>query len=143
MIKHRLRMTLTAGVLTGLVAVSADAQVVVIVSAKSAVGSLSRQQVSNIFLGRTHAYPNGSKAVPVDLQNGTGLREEFCEKVHGIAPSQLNAYWSRMIFTGKGNPPKEAIPPEVAVKLTAANSQLISYVDRGWVDDSVRVVLVP
>lgn len=119
------------------------AQVVVIVSAKSPVNSLSRQQVSNIFLGRTHTYPNGSPAIPLDVQNGTGLREAFCEKVHGIAPSQLNAYWSRMVFTGKDNPPKEAIPPEIAVKLTAANARMISYVDRGWVDDSVKVILTP
>lgn len=122
---------------------AAHAQLVVIVSAKSQVNTLTRQQVSNIFLGRTHAYPDGSRAVPVDLQNGTGLREEFCEKVHGIAPSQLNAYWSRMIFTGKGNPPREAIPPQIAVKLTASNSQLISYVDSEWVDNSVKVILVP
>ncbi|HRH16889.1 MAG TPA: phosphate ABC transporter substrate-binding protein [Aquabacterium sp.] len=119
------------------------AQVVVIVSAKSPVNTLSRQQVSNIFLGRSHAYPNGSPAIPLDLQNGTGLREEFSEKVHGIAPSQLNAYWSRMVFTGKGTPPKLAIPPEIAVKLTAANHQMISYVDRGWVNDSVKVILTP
>lgn len=121
----------------------AHAQVVVIVSAKSPVNTLSRQQVSNIFLGRSHAYPNGSPAIPLDLQIGTGLREEFTEKVHGIAPSQLNAYWSRMVFTGKGNPPKEAIPPEIAVKLTASNARVISYVDRGWVDDSVKVILTP
>lgn len=141
MFQLRIPLTLATAALLSLS--TAQAQVVVIVSAKSPVNSLSRQQVSNIFLGRSHAYPDGTKAIPVDLQNGTGLREEFCEKVHGIAPSQLNAYWSRMIFTGKGNPPKEAIPAEIAVKLTAANAHLISYVDRGWVDSSVRVVLVP
>ncbi|HEX5310761.1 phosphate ABC transporter substrate-binding protein [Aquabacterium sp.] len=121
----------------------ARAEVVVIVSARSPVNTLSRQQVSNIFLGRAHTFPDGSPAIPVDLQNGTDLRDEFSEKVHGIASSQLNAYWSRMVFTGKGNPPREAIPPEIAVKLTAANPRLISYVDRSWVDGSVKVILVP
>lgn len=121
----------------------ARAQVVVIVSAKSPINALTRQQVSNIFLGRAHAYPDGSPATPLDLPDGTNLRDEFSEKVHGIAASQLNAYWSRMVFTGKGNPPREAIPPEIAVKLTAANPRLISYVDRGWVDSSVKVILVP
>ena len=121
----------------------AQAQVVVIVSAKSPISTLSRQQGSNIFLGRAHSYPDGSPATPLDLQNGTSLRDEFSEKVHGIAASQLNAYWSRMVFTGKGNPPREAIPPEIAVKLTASNTQLISYVDRGWVDHSVKVILTP
>lgn len=122
---------------------SARADVVIIVSAKSPVSSLSRQQVSNIFLGRSHTFPDGTPAIPVDLPNGSDLRDEFSEKVHGIAASQLNAYWSRMVFTGKGNPPREAIPPEIAVKLTAANSHLISYVDRGWVDSSVKIILVP
>lgn len=59
---------------------AAHAQLVVIVSAKSQVNALTRQQVSKIFLGRTHAYPDGSRAVPVDLQNGTGLREEFVKR---------------------------------------------------------------
>lgn len=121
----------------------AHAQVVVIVSAKSPVTSLTRQQVSNIFLGRSHVFPDGAPVIPIDLPDGTPQRDEFSEKIHGIAASQLHAYWSRMVFTGRGNPPREAVPPEIAVKLTAANTQSISYVDRGWIDGSVKVILVP
>ena len=128
--------------LTSLIS-TAHAQLVIIVSAQSPIQTLSKQQVSNIFLGRAHAYPDGRPAVPIDLQNGTPLRDEFSERIHGISSSQLHAYWSRMIFTGKGNPPRQAVPPQVAVKLTAANSQVISYVHRGWVDNSVKVILMP
>ena len=41
--------------LTSLIS-TAHAQLVIIVSAQSPIQTLSKQQVSNIFLGRAHAY---------------------------------------------------------------------------------------
>jgi len=53
---------------------------------------------------------------------------------------QLKAHWSKIIFTGRGKPPKAVATGVELRKLIASNAQSIGYIDRELVDDSVRVV---
>ena len=48
-------------------------------------------------------------------------------------------YWSKLIFTGKGQPPRSAKPGR-SQKLVANNPNTIAYIDKGSVDSSVKVV---
>jgi hypothetical protein len=49
-----------------------------------------------------------------------------------------------MIFTGRGQPPKEAPNSAAVRKLVADNPALIGYIDRSALDASVKpVLLVP
>ena len=116
------------------------ADVAPVVSAKSSIQSLSKNDISDIFLGRKIRFPNGQQAVPLDLQVGSVSRDEFYTSVVGMSAVQLKAHWSKIIFTGRGKPPK-AIADGVALrKLIASDVQSIGYIDRELVDDSVRVV---
>jgi ABC-type phosphate transport system substrate-binding protein len=117
------------------------ADVVVVVSAKSPVKSLTANQVLDIFLGRSGRFPNGGRAVPIDQQEGVAARNEFYTKLSGKSGAQLKAYWSKIIFTGRGQPPT-AVADGYDVKRTlAANPSAIGYIDQSLVDDSVTVVL--
>ncbi len=71
---------------------------------------------------------------------GSAAREAFNDKVLGKSSSQLKAYWSRLIFTGKGTPPKESGSDADVVSLVAKNPNLVGYVDAAAVDGSVKVV---
>jgi ABC-type phosphate transport system substrate-binding protein len=84
------------------------AEVSVIVSANNANASIDADTLSRIFLGKTSNFPDGNQAIPVDQTEGAAARESFNDKVLGKNSSQLKAYWSRLIFTGKGTPPKES-----------------------------------
>lgn len=119
------------------------AEVVVIVSAKSKVGALSKQQVSELFLGKLATYPDGSQAVPIELAEGTPARDEFHNKFTGKSTSQLKAYWSKMVFGGMGSPPKEVPAPANVKQLVAENPSIIGYLDKSLVDASVKVVAAP
>lgn len=55
--------------------------------------------------------------------------------------NQLKAYWSKLVFTRKGNPPKEVKTDQEVITLVSANPDLIGYVDVSSVNDSIRVVL--
>lgn len=124
-------------------AMSASADVVVVVSTKSAVTRLTVEQITRIFLGKTDAFPNGGNAVPVDQTEGNTIRDEFYSKVAKKSPSQVTAYWARIIFTGDGQPPK-SLQGNVAVKKAVAdNPHAIGYIDKSTVDSSVRVILEP
>lgn len=117
------------------------AETAVIVSSSNTNTSLDSDTVSRIYLGKSSSFPSGDQAVPVDQSEGSATREAFNDSVLGKSSSQLKAYWSRLIFTGKGTPPKE-VGDDAAVKsLVAANPNMIGYVDSGVVDDSVKVVL--
>ena len=118
----------------------ASADVVAVVSAKSAVQSLTSDQLADIFLGRVSRFPNGLLAVPIDLRDGSPERDEFYAKFTGKTPAQVKAYWSKIIFTGRGQPPK-AVPTDLDVKkFLAANDTAIGYINSALLDDSVRAL---
>jgi ABC-type phosphate transport system substrate-binding protein len=125
-----------------LAAALARADVVPVVSARSAVMTLSRNEVADIFLGRRARYPNGSSAVPIDQSEGSQARTEFYNRFADMTPAQLKAFWAKVIFTGRGQPPQTAASARAARKLVAANQAAIAYIDRSLVDSSVRIVRV-
>jgi ABC-type phosphate transport system substrate-binding protein len=117
------------------------ADMAVIVSAKSNISSLDKSQISDIFLGKAATYPDGSQAVPIEQAEGAAVREEFHNLVTDKSGSQLKSYWSKMVFSGKGNPPKEVPNSAEMLKLIAANPNLIGYVEKGAVNASVKSLL--
>lgn len=124
-------------------AANASADVVVVVSARSAVTSLTAEQITRIFLGKTDVFPSGGHAIPVDQAEGSAIRDEFYSKVLNKSPSQVSAYWTKIIFTGDGQPPK-LLGNNVAIKKAIAdNTNAIGYIDKNAVDSSVRVILAP
>lgn len=134
--------SLIAGMML-LAAGSAQADVVVIMSAKSGVAELTKQQVSDIFLGKAQSFPDGKPAVPIDHAESSPLRDEFHGKVTGKNGAQLKAFWSKQLFSGKGTPPKEMSNSADVKKLLADNPNMIGYADKATVDGSVKTVFVP
>lgn len=121
---------------------AACADVVPVVSSKSHVHGLSRNQVVDIFLGRTNRFPNGEPAVPIDQAEGSEVRDVFYLQFANRSASQLKAYWSKIVFTGKGEPPREVSPSERVKRVLAENPHFIGYIERAEVDANVKVVLL-
>jgi len=111
----------------------AMAQVVVVVNPKAAESSLSKEQVSQFFLGKSNAL------TPVD-QTDIGIRSEFYKKVTDKEISQVKSLWSKLVFTGKATMPKEAADGAAVKKMVAGDPKAIGYIDRSLVDGSVKVV---
>lgn len=117
------------------------AEVAVVVGASSAVSALTQDQVSQIFLGKASSYPDGGHAAPIDQVAGTPVRDAFYDKVAGKSAAQMKAYWSRLIFSGKGKPPEEKDGAAGVKEALGADSAAIGYLDASDVDASVKVVL--
>lgn len=121
----------------------AQAGVVVVMSSKSDVSSLSKAQVAQIFMAKTDALPNGRVAKPVDQAEGSATRNEFYDKVADKSAAQMKAYWSQLTFTGKAQPPRK-VAGDAAVKAALGeNPSAIGYISDGAVDGSVKVVFKP
>jgi ABC-type phosphate transport system substrate-binding protein len=124
----------------GMSSAVAEADVVAVVSAKSPIAALDKSQVADIFLGKASRFPNGLQAVPIDQAEGSAVRDEFYGKVVGKTAAQIKAYWSKIIFTGRGQPPPSVSNSIEMKKRISENPAAIGYIDRSMVDDSVKVV---
>jgi ABC-type phosphate transport system substrate-binding protein len=121
---------------------AAAGELVVIVSAKSPVSVLRQDQVADIFLGQMGNFPGGLEAVALDQRIGSPERDEFYSKVTAKTPPLVKAYWSKMIFTGRGQPPREVAGSAAIRKMVADNPSLIGYIDKSALDPSVKTVLL-
>jgi ABC-type phosphate transport system substrate-binding protein len=114
--------------------------VVPVVSAKSSVTALNAAQVADIFLGKTSRFPDGSPAVPIDLAEDVPERDRFYAQYTGKSAAQLKAHWSKIIFTGRGQPPRQVESGREMKRAVADNPNAIGYIDPRLVDSSVRVL---
>ena len=121
---------------------AAAPELVVIVSAKSPVSMLRAEQVADIFLGQIGNFPGGAEAVALDQRLGSAQRDAFYSKVVSKSPPLVKAYWTKMIFTGRGQPPREVGGSAAVRRMVADNPGLIGYIDKDALDASVKAVLV-
>lgn len=128
--------------LLGAAAQAIAVELVVIVSARNPVASLRADQVADIFLGQIASFPDGREAVALDQRLGAPEREAFYARVAAKNPALLKAHWSKMIFTGRGQPPQEVAGSAAVRRLVADNPGLIGYIDKAALDASVKPVLV-
>lgn len=116
----------------------ASAEIAVIVHPSNA-NELDKNVITRIYTGKAKSFPNGEQAVPVNQADGN-TTDAFNKSVLNKSTSQLRAYWSKLIFTGKGAPPKVVDSEAEILQLVATNPNIIGYVDAGSVDGSVKVV---
>ena len=114
--------------------------IVVVVNPGSGVESLSRNDVINIFLGGFRQFPSGIPALPIDLPQGHPVREEFYRLLVGKNPSEINTYWSRLIFSGKTRPPIQAGRVEDAQSMVLGSAGAITYMERSKAGGRVKIV---
>lgn len=132
------RLAVAAGLCAA--AVGAFAQVAVVVNPKSPLATMTADQVSGIFLGKSNTLPSGGTAMPTDLPDSAAARELFYTKVTGKSTAQVKAAWSRLVFSGKATPPKELASSAEVKKFVSANPDAIGYIEKSAVDSSVKVV---
>jgi len=121
---------------------AAAGEMAVIVSARSAVSALRPEQAADIFLGHAGSFPEGGQAVTLDLPLGSPLRDEFYARLTGKTPALMKSHWTKMIFTGRGHPPRELANSVAVRRMVADNPGMIGYIDKAALDPSVKAVLV-
>lgn len=133
-------LLISLSVLLGLWSTTARAELVVVVNARCGVALMTRNEVINIFFGRSRQFFNGVEAQPVDLADANLDRERFYQALVGKDLSQVDAYWSRQVFSGRTRPPPKVATPDDVIKWVVANPGGIGFVDAAKVDARVRVV---
>jgi ABC-type phosphate transport system substrate-binding protein len=122
-------------------ALSAHAELVVIVNPKNPAASLSTDQVAALYLGNSTNFPDGGAVLLADQPESVGARNDFYQKATGRSAAQVKATWARITFTGKGTPPKELKSDADVKAFVAGDAKAIGYIDSSTVDGSVKVAL--
>ena len=112
---------------------------VVVVHAEN-TNEISLSDVKKIYLGKKGAFNDGNAALPITLVEGDAVRASFNQAVLNKNEVQYVAYWSKMVFTGKGSPPKEIATMEELKKLVSKNPSVIGFIDKSMVDSTLKVI---
>jgi ABC-type phosphate transport system substrate-binding protein len=112
----------------------AYAELVIIVNPQNPATRMFPSQAAQFFLGGSVQF------VPVEQPENSAIRAEFYKKVLEKEPAQVQAIWSKIVFTGKGKPPKEAKSSAEVKKVVSESPNAIGYIEKSAVDDSVKVV---
>ena len=119
---------------------AANAELVVVVSATSGIEKLSRDEVIDVFMGRTRKFPNGMHAMPVDISNQHPEKAMFYQTLIGRELAEVNSYWARLRFSGQGTPPLQADNTDEIIRLVADNKGAIGYIERKKLDRRLKLV---
>jgi hypothetical protein len=113
----------------------------VVVSNESAVMQLSQKDVLHLFMGRSRTFPDGSLAVPHDLE-GNAHREGFYRSLSGMSLSQVTSYWARLMFSGRSLPPERVSNEGAMIRQLLANPSAIGWLPAPPSEHGVRTVLI-
>ena len=129
---HKLRTIVVAAMFTtGGWAMAAD----MVVIANPAAGPMTKDQVSEVFLGKSQAL------TPIDLPESSPAYADFYRKATGRDIAQVKATWARLVFSGKAQAPRQ-LPDAAAVKkAVSADPHAVGYIEKSAVDSSVKVVV--
>src|SRR5229473_5996741 len=126
----RLRIyTVGALLAVALVAAAAAGRYKVIVNVGNDRGTISKQELSNIFLKKKKAWDNGTPIVVVDQQDKAPVRETFTSAIHEKSVAAIKSYWQQQIFSGRDVPPVEKASDSDVVAFVRANPGAVGYID--------------
>ncbi|HEY0143842.1 MAG TPA: hypothetical protein VGF48_23345 [Thermoanaerobaculia bacterium] len=115
----------------------------VVVHASNPAVSVTRAELSAIFMKRTRSWPDGTEILPINHPATSPLRERFSRAVHGKSVAYVRRYWQRLIFSGRAVPPRELRSDAAVLELVRHHAEAVGYVDaRTTLTDGVKAIAV-
>ncbi|SMO40140.1 substrate-binding domain-containing protein [Gracilimonas mengyeensis] len=114
----------------------------VIVNEANATESLSKQEVSDIFLKEKTKWADGTDITPIDLKAQSATRVAFSVEVHGRSVGAIRSHWQQAAFSGAGTAPLERSSDADVIEFVKANPGAVGYISDGTAADGVKVLNV-
>lgn len=116
------------------------ADLVLVANPHSGVERLSQDEVINIYLGRYRRLVSGVAADPIDYPVDHDYRARFYRRLVNKSLAEINAYWARLVFSGKTRPPQVVDGVDNVLRLVASQPGALAYLERSQVDARVKIV---
>ncbi len=117
-----------------------DHDMVVVVNINNPTTTMTKSQVIDLFMGRYIAFPNGQQATPIELMGEAEMKKNFYQYLVGMSLARVNAYWSRIKYTGRVKASKKVRTSKKVIGLLATSPVSISYMLREDVTKDLKVV---
>jgi len=114
----------------------------VIVNPSNDTSSMTKEQLSDLFLKKITQWENGRKALPVDQVTSSPIREKFSKEIHEKSVTAINSYWRQKIFSGRDVPPPEKSSDADVLAYIAENADAVGYVSANAPVDKVKVLKI-
>ena len=124
-----------------LLAVQAQAQVIVIANSSVKATEVSKSDLRDVFTGAATELKDGSRVVPILLKAGTA-HEEFLQAYIGKNDTAYRAGWRSLVFSGQATMPKSMDGDAAVVEFVAHNAGAIGYIGKATPHEGVKVIAV-
>jgi hypothetical protein len=112
----------------------------VVVVNKQNGNMLQESDVRKLYLGQMTTFPNGEKAEPLMLIEGSAVRQHFLKKILQTTESRYISIWAKLLFTGNGTPPTEFKDYNEVLAYLLKNPMAIGYFPRSEMDPRLRII---
>ncbi|WP_372770433.1 hypothetical protein [Pseudoalteromonas sp.] len=121
----------------------ANADVVIVSHIVNQHVNLTKQQVRQVYLGKSVNLANNLISQPVSLGKEHQIRRIFNAKVLGLTEARVQSYWAHMRFSGRSLAPKEVEDVMELFEYLQKNQDAIGYVPKETELPSDIVVIYP
>jgi ABC-type phosphate transport system substrate-binding protein len=118
----------------------AEDVVVVVANKGNQMKVLTKKQVIDIYMGRTTLFPNGKVALPLDQNSDSSIRKLFYQNLVNKTVSEINAYWARLLFSGRSSPPRTVESVTSVINIIKNNKAAIGYIQLEDLTNDVQVI---
>ena len=109
----------------------------VVVNGEVAAASLSKDALKDILLGKTTYWPGGQAVIIVVLTDKT---DAALQDVTGMSASQFKTHWQRLVFSGRGQLPKQMSTEDELITKVIATKGAIALVPSGTATKEAKKV---
>jgi ABC-type phosphate transport system substrate-binding protein len=106
------------------------------------VASVTRAELSQLFLKRRTSWGAGKPVRPVDQVDRSPMRRTFSQAVHGKPTESIKSFWQQQIFSGRAVPPPEKGTDDEVLAFVRGTPGAVGYVSRSAAVSGVKVVTV-
>ncbi|WP_373294949.1 hypothetical protein [Vreelandella hamiltonii] len=102
--------------------------------------ALPRDALRAMFAMRQRTWPNGQAMQVFVLPNRDTVHARFAKEMLAVYPHQLQLAWDRMVFSGMGQAPHRVRDQVDMREQVARTPGALGYLEREYLDESVRVI---
>jgi ABC-type phosphate transport system substrate-binding protein len=108
----------------------------------NSISSVSKKELTWLFLKRRTSWSNGVLARPIDQSPTSEVRISFTTEVMDRTVRQVESHWNAQVFSGKSAPPKIARSDQEVLELVRRTPGSVGYVSADADLEGVKVLEV-